>query len=191
MPHELASSLRRAATEPSAFADVYSTRSDKLLVFFVRRTFDVEIARDLTAETFAQAFRHRRRFRGRTDAEAEGWLYGIARSQLGRYLRKGMVERRAVERLGIRIPTVSEDDHERIIELAGLADMRVRVATAFSDLSPGERDVLRLRVIDERPYREVAETLGVSEQAARVRVSRALRRLGDAVDMTIRSEVTP
>ena len=27
-------------------------------MFFVRRTFDVEVARDLTAETFAQAFEH-------------------------------------------------------------------------------------------------------------------------------------
>lgn len=190
MPHELASSLRRAAAEPTAFADVYSTRSENLLVFFVRRTFDVDTARDLTAETFAQAFQHRRRFRGRTDAEAEGWLYGIARRKLSRYMRKGTVERRAIERLGVRIPTVSEDDHERIIELAGLAEMRGRVATAFSDLSASERDVLRLRVIDERPYREVAETLGVSEQAARARVSRALRRLADAVEITVRPEVT-
>jgi RNA polymerase sigma-70 factor (ECF subfamily) len=39
-------------------------------VFLARRTFDVEVARDLTAETFAQAFEHRGRFRGQSDAEA-------------------------------------------------------------------------------------------------------------------------
>jgi len=190
MPHKLASSLRRSVSHPTAFVDVYSARWDKLLVFFVRRTFDVETARDLTAETFAQAYQHRRRFRGRTDAEAEAWLYGIGRRQLSRYLRKGAVERRAVERLGIRIPAVSDDDYDRIVELAGLAEMRRRMATAFSDLSPRDRDVLRLRVIEERPYQEVAETLGVSERATRVRVSRALRRLADAMEMTVRTEVT-
>lgn len=186
-----ASSLRRARREPSAFTDFYAEHSRPLLAFFARRTFDVEVARDLAAETFAQAFEHRRRFRGSTDAEAAGWLFGIARHQLSRYVRTGVVERKAVERLGIRVPAVSEDDYERIVELAGLAELRERVAAAFGELSNGQRDALRLRVLDERPYREVARTLGISEQAARARVSKALRRLADAIEMTSATEVTP
>jgi RNA polymerase sigma factor (sigma-70 family) len=177
--------------QPSEFAAFYSAHSRRLLAFFARRTFDVEIARDLTAETFAEAFAHRRRFRGSTDAEAAAWLFGIARHQLSRYARTGRVRRKAIERLGIRLPEVSEDDHERIVELAGLAELRDRVAAAFSDLSGDQREALRLRVIDELPYAEVAETLGVSEQTARARVSRGLRRLADAVEMTTPAEVTP
>jgi RNA polymerase sigma factor (sigma-70 family) len=191
MRQDLALSLRRAAREPASFARLYSARSEQLLVFFVRRTFDVETARDLTAETFAQAFQHRRRFRGRTDAEADAWLYGIARHQLSRYARKGVSEKKAVAKLGIRLPTVSEDDHDRILEIAGLDQIRDRVTAAFADLSTRDRDVLRLRVIDERPYPEVAEALGVSEQAARARVSRALRQLADAFDVRVASEVAP
>jgi RNA polymerase sigma-70 factor (ECF subfamily) len=162
-----------------------------MLAFFVRRTFDVEVARDLTAETFAQAFEHRRRFRGRTDAEAAAWLYGIARHQLGRYARHGVVHRKAVERLGIELLPVSEDDHQRIIELAGLAELRKTVAEAFSTLPREQRDALRLRVIDEHPYREVAVSLGVSEETARARVSRALRRIADLIDMPTSTEVNP
>jgi len=191
MDQRIASSLSRAGREPSAFAAFYSAQSRSLLVYFTRRTFDVETARDLVAETFAQAFEHRRRFRGSTDAEAEGWLYGIARHQLGRYARKGRVERRALQRLRIQLPTVSEEDHERIVELAGLSEIRERVAAAFSRLSDDQRDALRLRVIDERPYAEVAEALGISEQAARARVSRALQHLADAVEMTPAPEVMP
>jgi len=153
-----------------------------LLAFFARWTFDVEVARDLTAETFAQAFQHRRRFRGSTDAEAAGWLYGIARHQLSRYARKGVVERKALERLSIQLPAVSEEDYERIVALAGLADLRDRVAAVFGELSDDQRDALRLRVIDERPYDEVAHELGVSQQTARARVSRGLRALGAALD---------
>lgn len=177
--------------QPSEFAAFYAAHSRRLLAFFARRTFDVEVARDLTAETFAEAFEHRRRFRGSTEAEAAAWLFGIGRHQLSRYARTGSVRRRAVERLGIRLPEVSEDDHDRIVELAGLAEMRDRVAAAFSDLSGDQREALRLRVIDELPYAEVAETLGVSEQTARARVSRGLRRLADAVEMTAPTEVTP
>jgi RNA polymerase sigma factor (sigma-70 family) len=191
MAHRLASKLRRATQEPAAFSDFYAAHSPQLLAFFTRRTFEVEAARDLTAETFAQAFEHRRRFRGMTDAEAGAWLYGIARHQLSRYARTGVVARKAVNRLGIQLPTVSEDDYDRIVELAGLAQLRERVAAAFGGLSDDQRDALRLRVIDERPYSEVARTLGISEQTARARVSRALRRLADAIDLTSVAEVTP
>ena len=170
--------------DPSAFAEVYRSHSRQLLVFFVRRTFDVEVARDLVAETFAQAFESRERYRGSTDEEAAGWLYAIARHQLSHYSRRGVVRSKAVRRLGLAVPAMSEDDYERIVELAGLAELRGRVAAAFEDLGPGERAALQLRVIDEHPYTAVAAELGVSEQTARARVSRALRRLWDAVEMT-------
>jgi DNA-directed RNA polymerase specialized sigma24 family protein len=115
----ISDSLRRARTEPSAFADVYAAQARGVLVYFARRTFDVEAARDLTAETFAQAFEHRRRYRGSSDEEAVGWLYGIARNQLGHYARRGVVARKSVQRLGIRMPEVAEDDYERIVSSPG------------------------------------------------------------------------
>ncbi|HLM08212.1 MAG TPA: sigma-70 family RNA polymerase sigma factor [Thermoleophilaceae bacterium] len=190
MSDELATSLRRSRRAPTAFVPFYSAHARPLLVFFARRTFEVELARDMTAETFAQAFRHRGRFRGSTDAEAAAWLYAIARHQLARYARSGKVERKAVKRLGISLPAVSEDDHERIVEVAGLAELRQRVAAAFGELSDDQQDALRLRVIDERSYPDVARALGVSEQAARARVSRGLRRLADALDVNTTAEVT-
>jgi len=191
MADTLSASLRASARRPSKFSGVYGAQASALLTFFVRRTFDVEVARDLTAETFAEAFEHRKRFRGRTDAEAAAWLYGIARHQLGRYARKGIVERKAVERLGIHVPALGEDDPERIIELAGLADVRRTVAEAFATLPLEQREALRLRVIDEHAYPDVAAALGVSEQTARARVSRALRRIADLTDMPRAAEVNP
>lgn len=185
----LAASLRASARRPSAFARVYEVQAPVLLAFFMRRTFDVEVARDLMAETFAEGFEHRKRFRGQVDAEAAAWLYGIGRHQLGRYTRKGIVQRKAIERLGIDLPAVSEDDHNRIVELAGLADLRKTVADAFSTLPPAQREALRLRVIDEHAYPDVAATLGVSEVTARARVSRALRRIADVTDPPTPAEV--
>lgn len=166
----------------SGFDAFYEEHALRLAIYFARRTFDVEAARDLTAETFAQAFEGRSRFRGASDEEAAAWLYGIARHQLSRYVRRGVARRRAVERLGIQVPHVSSDDRERIIELAGLADVRERVRDALQDLSPDQRTALQLRVVDDRPYAEVATRLGVSEGTARARVSRALRKLAAAIE---------
>lgn len=167
-----------------AFEALYGARAQQLLVFFARRTFDLEVARDLTAETFAIAFEQRRRFRGTGDEEAAAWLFGIARHQLSRYVRRGIVHRKSVERLGIQMPTIAEDDYERIIELAGLAEVRERVAKEFAALESDQRDALRLRVMEDQTYPAVAAALGVSEQTARARVSRALRRLADAMEPT-------
>jgi RNA polymerase sigma-70 factor (ECF subfamily) len=191
MTDGLAVSLRQSGSDPEQFAEVYRAEAHRLLVFLARRTFDVEVARDMLAETFAQAFEKRRRFRGSTDAEAAGWLYAIARRRLARYARTGMVERKAVERLGIRVPAVAEDDFARVVELAGLADIRGRVAAAFSTLPAKQADALRLRIVDERSYPDVAAALGVSEQTARMRVSRALRQLAEAAEITLPTEVQP
>lgn len=69
---------------------------------------------DLAAETFARAFVSRRRFRGTTEAEAEAWLYTIARRQLANYLRRGRAERRAIGKLGLEVPRLTDEDLERV-----------------------------------------------------------------------------
>jgi DNA-directed RNA polymerase specialized sigma24 family protein len=92
------------------FAGVYEREAQMVLVFVARRTLDGQVALDITAETFAQAFRGRRSFRGTTEAEQRAWLLTIARRQMGRYLRRGVVEQRAVQRLQAHVPVAHEDD---------------------------------------------------------------------------------
>lgn len=171
-----------APLTPAAFVAFYEHHALGVTVYFARRTFDVEAARDLAAETFAQAFENRSRFRGASTQEAAAWLYGIARHQLSRYVRRGVAGQKAVRRLGIQMPAVSSDDSERIVEMAGLAEMREQVRAAFATLTPEQRAALQLRVIDDRPYPEIATRLGVSEPTARARVSRALRALASAME---------
>jgi RNA polymerase sigma-70 factor, ECF subfamily len=182
--HGSAVSLRRSARDATAFGAFYRANDVQVLAFFARRTYDVEVSRDLTAETFAQAFRGRRRFRGSTDEEARGWLYAIARNLLSRYERRGAVERKAVDKLGIDIPPLEDGDVERTLQLADLADVRHAIAHAFDSLSETQREAVRLRVVDELSYGEVARRLDVSEATARARVSRGLRQLAEALDRT-------
>ncbi len=166
---------------PADFSAFYARYAPRLLVFFTRRTFDAEVACDLTAEAFAEAYRSRGKFRGSSDKEAAGWLYAIASHQLTRFIRRGVAERRAIEKLGIEVPSLSEDDYARINDLAGLGDLRALVAEHFAQLSPEQQEALRLRVVDELPYVEVAQRLHISEQTARARVSRGLRQLSAAL----------
>lgn len=64
------------------------------------------------------------------------------------------------------------------------ADM---VRQAVHALPSGQRDVLVLHWLEERPYAEVGEVLGLSESAVRVRAHRAYRRLRDMLSPRLES----
>ena len=55
-------------------------------------------------------------------------------------------------------------------------------------LSEEQREALTLRVIDGRSYREVAVALRCTEETARARVSRGLKRLARSLDMPLEAE---
>jgi RNA polymerase sigma factor (sigma-70 family) len=156
---------------------LYARYAEDLAGYFVRRTLQAEVAVELVGETFARAFVQRARFRGGGEREAIAWVYGIARTQLADYFRRGQVHRRALARLGVATAEPVDADFERIEELAALGDLRAQVAERLTQLSVDHRDALLLRIVEERDYPDVASTLGVSEQVARARVSRGLRAL--------------
>jgi RNA polymerase sigma-70 factor (ECF subfamily) len=161
---------------------LYEREREAVMVFVARRTLDVWVAGDLTAETFAIALCSWSRLRDRSPEEVRGWLFTVAQRQVSRYLRRARVERRAVERLGIRVPAMHEDDVAAIERRAGLGELRAALAVELARLSVEQRDALRLRVVEERSYAQVADELGISEQAARARVSRGLRALARALE---------
>ena len=137
------------------------------------------MAVDLSAETFAQAFADCRQFRGATEGEAIGWLWGIARHQLSGYFKRGAAARKALHRLGMERPSLSDDEIEHFERMAELHSLRPLIAEALTRLSPEQRTAVQLRVVREQTYAQLAMTLGISEQAARARVSRGLRTLAE------------
>jgi RNA polymerase sigma-70 factor (ECF subfamily) len=157
--------------------ELYAQRGEQLLLFLVRRTADPEIALDLWAESFAQAAAGRQRFRGSRHDEAAAWLFAIARRQLALYYRRGRVERRALHRLKLERPPAGQDVLLELSRRAQLDAVRVELAAALAELSPAIRHAVALRVVEEHSYPEVSNRLGISEAAARARVSRGLAAL--------------
>ncbi len=162
---------------------LYRRHARTLVTFFARRTYDAQIAVELTAETFATAVEDRESFRGSGDDVATAWLYAIARHQLSGWFRHARVERDALERLGMAAPALSDGEYERIDELAGMAQLRADVAAGLDELTDDHRAALRCRIVEERSYEDVAAQLGVSEQVARARVSRGVRALAAKVGL--------
>src|ERR1041385_9226178 len=104
--------LAAARTDPHAFRELYERYASRIHAFHLARSRDEEAAHDLTAETFAQAWLSRKRFRDEAAGSAAPWLFGIARHVLLNSVRRGKLERSACERLGmldaLDRPTASE-----------------------------------------------------------------------------------
>jgi RNA polymerase sigma factor (sigma-70 family) len=164
--------IRAAKTDAAAFRELYDRYARRIHGYHVRRTRDPHAAHDLTAETFAQAWLARRRFRDHAGGSAGPWLFGIARNLLAQSVRRRRIELQACERIGLldRLDEPRATTEPDEVWLDGLDE-------ALAELPAGERDAVELRVIGGLPYDAVAADLATSEGAARVRVARGLGRL--------------
>jgi RNA polymerase sigma factor (sigma-70 family) len=178
--------VARRRLDDQQLAAAYRRDARRLLIWLTRRTYDGQLAVDLVGETYARAWASRARFAGDPDdAEAlAAWTYGIARHVLADTLRRGRSERAALQRLHVEPPQLAPDEITRLEELAELGTLRATLAVALEDLSPEQRDAVRLRIVDELGYPAIARRLGISEDAVRARVSRGLRTLAAAMEGT-------
>jgi len=170
---------RLRAGDAAAFDFLVRERSPDIYALLYRLTEDVEEARDLTQETFLQAFRAVAHFRG--DADLRTWLYRIAVNQARNRWRWWRRRRKNV--------TVSldatDEQHEQPLaaqladeqsinpEQATLARERERLLTqALRSLSRVYREVVVLRDVEGLSYEEVAATLEISVGTVKSRLSR-------------------
>jgi len=72
----------------------------------------------------------------------------------------------------------------RIEALADMDSCRAALAAALEQIGTGERNAVRLRVVEEMGYAEIASALDCSEAAARTRVHRGLARLNHLMEAT-------
>lgn len=160
----------RSTSAGASFAVFYQRHERAVLAFFRRRVSSPELAADLTAECFAQALASRRRFRDRGSGSALAWLFGIATNLLRRSYEKGRVEDRARRELGLHTLELTTAQ----IELVDALGAESAVDETLQLLPAEQRTAIRARIIDERSYREIADTLSCSEAVVRQRVSRGL-----------------
>lgn len=172
---DLAAAFRR---DPQAFAMVHARYFTDVYRYTAGR-LGAQTAEDITADTFCDAFRLRERY----DATRGGlrpWLLGIATNLIARHTRREARRYRALSRGGGKgtVPGPEDDTLARI----AAARMRPELARAMASLSRGERDVVTLVALGHLSYQEVAAALGVSQGTVGSRLSRARRRLREAID---------
>lgn len=163
--------LRLARRDPAAFRVLYDRHAAPLNAFLTRRTGDPAAAFELTAETFAAAWLSRDRFVDRGEGAAP-WLFGIARNILASSIRDASIQRDSRSRVGL--DAAANVGAPRDEWLVGFDE---DLAAALAGLPGPQRAVIEMRVLDGRPYAEVAQGLAITPGTARVRTHRGLASL--------------
>jgi len=124
---------------------------------------DRALAEDAVQESFLRVIRKRHQYV--PPRPFSGWFYTIVRNVCADMLRKRNRETRRIREIAA--------GRER----ESLGTNSPEIPDLLNVLSHGDRDVLVLRIVHGLGFRDVAAALGISEEAAKKRAQRALRRL--------------
>jgi RNA polymerase sigma-70 factor (ECF subfamily) len=155
-------------------------RNERLVLSILRRyTRAPEDARDLAQRTFLRAFTAARRALGKDPQGAvpfRRWLTRIAVNLAKNHLRnERRFDRAGLELLGPSVvPPVGADGLLR-------AERTARLRAEVLQLPRRQREVVTLRIDAELPFAEIAEVLGITENAAKVTFHHGSRRLREAL----------
>jgi RNA polymerase sigma-70 factor (ECF subfamily) len=149
----------------AAFETLFRQHQSEVYRWMVRIVRDPGAAEDLTIETFWRIYKAHARF---DPARSFGaWARKVATNAALDYLKTARPEIALLQDLpahGVPDPVL-------------LRDIRERIQRAFRQLPPKLQVAATLALIEEQPYKEIAEALGISVGAVKLRVFRALRQL--------------
>lgn len=157
----------------AAFEELYRISKAEVYTLAYRLTGNEEDAHDVAQEAYIRAFRSLKRFRG--DARFSTWMHRITANCALTFLakrNKGRHEELSSDE------SVADDRPESSPEMMAEAEfVRDRLTEALSDLPPRLRAVVVLRDVYDLPHEAIATELGISQEAAKVRLHRARRKL--------------
>ncbi|MGH2654195.1 MAG: RNA polymerase sigma factor [Actinomycetota bacterium] len=168
---ELLEACRRR--DPGAFEELVELTHRQVYTLALRLVGDRHEAEDVAQDAYLRAYRALRGFRG--DARFETWLYrivsNVAMTHLRRRGRFGDLLAEGQELPGQALHSEPDED--------SLGDTEVK--RALSALPDGQRVAVVLKDVYGFSCQEIADQLGVSEGAVKVRLHRARRRLKDLI----------
>lgn len=164
--------FRRGSAEAreAAFEVLFRLHQRAVRGWILRIVRDPASADELTVETFWRIFRASDRFE--PERGFEPWARRIATRAALDWLRAQKPEYAVANEFFADLPSPGGGGDPAVS-----AEIRHKTAMAFGRLRPGLRIAATLAVIEERPHKEVAEALGISVMAVKLRVFRALRLL--------------
>ena len=163
--------ILQAKRDHSAFRPLYEKYYKPIFMFLLHRTGDKELTADLTSQVFLRALLGLKKYEMR-GIPFSSWLYRIAINECNSFFRKNK---------NIRTVVLEEHHADRLYEeMFGettAEDLKRKLPHILQKLQPGELQMVELRFLEGRPFREVADILNISETYAKVKTYRILDRM--------------
>jgi RNA polymerase sigma-70 factor (ECF subfamily) len=184
MPPDLTALVTAAKSgDRSAFDELVQATYADMYTLAYRLTGNEEDAQDVVQDAYLRAYRGIKRFRG--DARFTTWMYRITANCASTQLAKRSRSRH--EDLDEDVDDIdTRADHNPELRAEAAFD-RDRVVRALQELPPRLRAVVVLRDVYDLPHESIADELGITEAAAKVRLHRARRKLRERL-FPVRSE---
>lgn len=163
--------IRKSLQNPENFRVLYERYYRNIFLFILHRVGDKPLTADLTSQVFFKALMNlsRYRFRG---LPFSAWLYRIAVNECNDFFRK---EKRA--RCVVLEESVAENLYEEMFTADAREELKEKLPRALERLRPEELQLIELRYMENRPFREVAAILDITENNAKVKVYRVLDKM--------------
>jgi RNA polymerase sigma-70 factor (ECF subfamily) len=165
-PNASTGALARVTTGRNRAAEraLYEQHVDRIFRLALRMTGNAELAEDLTQDIFLRAFDRLHQFRG--DSGLGTWLHRVAISVILNAIKKRRTTASREVPLDATAPAASNSG---AIEM----DVRDRVRAAVAQLPEELRVVVLLYDVEGYQHNEIADMLGISAGACRMRLLRA------------------
>ena len=162
--------IQLAKRDPEKFAPLYEKYHEQIFRYIYQRMDDKELAFDVTSQVFLKAMNnlHKYEYRG---VPFGSWLYRIAKSELYQAFRDRS-SKRAINIETVHLATfmdVLEDEENEI--------NKKRLLSSIAELKEADVHLIEMRFFEQRPYKEMGEILGITENNAKVKTFRALEKL--------------
>jgi RNA polymerase sigma factor (sigma-70 family) len=154
-----------------AFAEL--VRRYTRMLYNVAYRYNASAAEDLVQETFLRAFQHARTFSGRS--KVSSWLYRICVNVCLTYQARAGAPTTDIDDINEAQLPLRDDERPEAVAQRGEAFRALE--DGLRALPSQQRMVFILRELQGLSYGEIADILGMNEQAARTNLCRAKRRL--------------
>lgn len=160
-------------TECCNIEEIVGQTYKRLLNFLRKQTGDNDLAEDIAQDTMLKLVIARNK--NQSLANPEAWLFQVAKNRLSDYYRREKIEF-TIENDGcLPDSTVADSFHEPLLE-----DMLPRIMKL---MPPKYGEALAMSDLDRYPDKEIADKLGISLAAAKMRIRRARKMLHELVNV--------
>lgn len=167
--------VQLAQKDAKHFKPLYERYYHDIFLFIHKRTGEEHISADVCSKVFFKAMEkiNKYTFKG---VPFSAWLYRIASNEVSQHYRT-QSKKRVVS---IEVNQVSDLADEMSYDF-NKDNMQALLTSCLNELSESDLNIIELRFFDQKPFKEIAEILGITESNAKVKTYRITKKMKNII----------